>query len=289
MSEPRENAEQIEYWNATAGPKWVELQRQLDEQLEPYGAATLEAAAPRVGAAAIDVGCGCGATTIALGRRVSRSGSVLGVDISAVMLERARAQAAEAGLDHVRFECADAQVHPFQRASADLVYSRFGIMFFENPRKAFANLRGALRGDGRLSFICWQSPAENPWMSVPTLTVMQYVPLDLPPDPNAPGPFAFADPARVRSILEDAGFADIRTEALRREIVVGGTGGLGTALDFILRMCPASRALAAADARTRQAAADAVRAALAPYQSGDGVRMASAAWIVTAHNRGPAA
>src|SRR6185295_18725648 len=177
-----------------------------------------------------------------------------------------------------------AQVAPLARAGFDALYSRFGVMFFEDPAAAFRNLRRALRRGGRLGFICWQTPAENPWMSVPTLTVMQYVPMEIPTDPQAPGPYAFADAERVAGILESAGFADVKVEDVRRDLVVGGGGDLETALGFILRMCPAAKALAAADEQTRRAAADAVRASMAPYERGGAVHMASAAWLFTARS-----
>jgi SAM-dependent methyltransferase len=284
MSTQAANAQQIEYWHATAGPKWVELQRQLDEQLEPYGAEVAAALAPAAGESAIDVGCGCGTTTIGLAKRVGPSGSVLGVDISEVMLERARAEAQRQGVTNARFERADAQVASFPRASFDVLFSRFGVMFFEDPVAAFRNLRRALRRDGRLGFICWQPPADNPWIMVPTLTVMQYVPVETPADPQAPGPFAFADAQRVTGILESAGFADVKARELRRDVVVGGGGDLDAALGFILRMCPASKALAEADEKTRHDAAEAVRASMAPYQRDGAVHMASAAWLFTARS-----
>jgi ubiquinone/menaquinone biosynthesis C-methylase UbiE len=284
MSTQGANAQQIEYWNATAGPKWVELQRQLDEQLEPYGIAVMQALEVRSGEAGLDVGCGCGATTIELARRLGPTGSVLGVDISEVMLERARASAKGAKVDNARFERADAQVHAFRPESFDVAFSRFGVMFFENPVAAFENLRRAVRHGGRFGFICWQAPHENPWMSLPTLAVMQYVPVEVPADPHAPGPFAFADPARVSGLLQRAGFADIRHRELRHDVAVGGAGNLDDALGFILRMCPASKALAEADAETRAAATAAVRSSMAPFERNGTVSMPSAAWIFTARN-----
>jgi ubiquinone/menaquinone biosynthesis C-methylase UbiE len=285
MSGQPANAQQIEYWNATAGPKWVELQRQLDEQLEPYGAAVATAAAVAPGESVLDVGCGCGGTSLDLGRRVGPRGAVLGIDISDIMLARARETTARAGVANVKFERADAQVHAFARDSFDVVYSRFGVMFFDDSVAAFRNLRTGLKRGGRLGFICWQSAADNPWMSLPTLAVMQHVPVEVPADPHAPGPFAFADSARVKSILESAGFREVRHEELRRDVTVGGAGDLESALAFILRMCPASKALAEADAKTRAAATDAVRASMTPFQRQDGgVAMPSAAWIVTARS-----
>src|SRR5262249_38336345 len=148
----------------------------------------------------LDVGCGCGDSTVDLARRVAPDGTVVGMDISAVMLERARQTAREQGVN-ARFEHADAQTHAFAPASFDVLFSRFGVMFFADPTAAFANLRSALRPGGKLAFVCWQSLAENPWMLVPLGAAFQIIPPPPMPAPDAPGPFAFADQSRVRSIL----------------------------------------------------------------------------------------
>src|SRR5881628_2723223 len=157
----------------------------------------------RIGAGerVIDIGCGCGDTTIALARRVGPAGLVLGIDVSAPMLARAADAAREAGVAHVRFEHADAQTHRFPAQAFDVLYSRFGVMFFSDPAAAFGNLRTALRPGGRLGFVCWQAVPENPWIAVPLEAAAQHMALPPPPAPGAPGPFSFADPERVRRIL----------------------------------------------------------------------------------------
>ena len=276
------NAEQIRYWNQQAGPKWVAQQAQLDAQLADLGARTMAGAAIVAGEALLDIGCGCGATTIELGRRTSATGSVLGVDISAPMLEVARRRAADAGQGNVQFELADAQTHPLSAASRDVVFSRFGVMFFADPVAAFANVRRALRPGGRLAFVCWQALPLNPWMAIPLGAVAQHLPLPPPPAPDAPGPFAFADGDRVGRILRDAGYADVELEPVADHLTVGGTASLDEAARFLITLGPAAALLAGADDAVRARVADAVRAAIAPHHGPHGVRMPAAAWIVRA-------
>ena len=222
-----------------------------------------------------------GATSLELARRVGERGNVLGVDISAPMLARARERASTG---NVRFLEADAQSHPFE-AEHDLVFSRFGIMFFDDPAAAFENLHSALASGGRLGFVCWQALSENAWLTVPLQAAAQVIPLPPPPEPGAPGPLALADPDRVRGLLAGAGFREIELEDARDSLGIGGQAGLDVATDFLLEIGPTSAALRElgdeAEAR-RPAVADAVRKALAPYAADGGVRLPSAAWIVTA-------
>jgi SAM-dependent methyltransferase len=276
------NAEQIQYWNETAGPKWVALQSHLEGQIASFGRHAMERG--RIGSddSVLDVGCGCGGTTIEIGRRVGPSGTATGVDVSAVMLEHARGAARAAGLDNVRFEQADAQVHVFAPESVDVVYSRFGVMFFEDPVAAFGNLARALRPDGRLAFVCWRTLLENPWVTIPLSAVTRHLPLPPPPAPGAPGPFAFGDETRVRSIVEGAGFASVRVEPLDETLTVGGGRDLDAAVDFLLQIGPAAAALREAPPGAGPRAASAVREALAAHLTPDGVRLGGAAWIVTA-------
>ena len=160
------NAQQVEYWN-TQGARWVEVGPRIDAQLEPLGLATIERAAVRVGERVLDVGCGCGQATLQLAERVGATGSVLGSDISEPMLARARERAGEAGLENVEFRQGDAQTEPFPESHFDLIFSRYGVMFFADSEAAFANLRVALRPGGRLVFVCWQELGKNPWLEQP--------------------------------------------------------------------------------------------------------------------------
>src|SRR2546427_13241586 len=139
MSAPEANAGQVPYWNEAAGPKWVAFQKIIDAQIAPLGERAMDRAGIAPGERVIDVGCGCGDTTIALARRVGPAGLVLGVDISAPMLERAAETARAAGAPNVRFENADAPIHRLSTGAFDVVYSRFGVMFFADPLAAFAD------------------------------------------------------------------------------------------------------------------------------------------------------
>jgi SAM-dependent methyltransferase len=185
-----------------------------------------------------------------------------------------------ANLHQVRFVHADASTHVFD-GGADCLFSRFGVMFFADPRAAFSNLRKALVPGGRLSFVCWRALAENEWMAVPLAAVSTVVP-PAPSQPDAPGPFAFADAGRVRSILEGSGFAQVATTPFDYSMSLGDGRGVDAAVAESVSLGPAARMLKDADAGTKARAEAAVRAALTPYARGSEVRLRAAAWIVTA-------
>ncbi|WP_437967881.1 methyltransferase domain-containing protein [Sorangium sp. So ce260] len=276
------NADQIQYWNEVAGPKWVALHDVISAQIRPLGALAMDRAGIAAGERILDVGCGMGDTTLELGRRVGPGGAAVGVDVSAPMLDRARAAALAAGAANVAFENADAQTAALP-GPFDVLYSRFGVMFFADPGAAFANLRKALRPGARLAFVCWRSLQENPWLFVPATTVARHLPLPQP-DPHAPGPFAFADAARVGALLARAGFARVHHEPIDRELSVAGGKSLDETVDFLLQLGPASAALREANAAPElvdRVRAD-LREAIAPHAGPEGVRMGGAVWVVTA-------
>lgn len=275
------NAEQIKYWNER-GPTWVQLQDRLDQQLRPLGDRVIERAAVAAGERVLDIGCGCGDSTLRLAQRVGTAGAVVGVDISAGMLQRAAERARSAGLAQVAWVNADAQTHRFTAPPFDVVFSRFGVMFFADPTAAFTNLRTALRPGGRLAFVCWQALPENPWMFVPLMAALQHVQLPAMPPPDAPGPFAFADRDRVRTILATAGFGAIDFEAVQERMTVGGGAGLEEAVDFMLLMGPTGQLLREAGGELVAQVRSSVRDALSPYMTENGLVMPGAAWIVTA-------
>jgi len=277
------NADQIDYWNASAGETWAALNERLDRTIEPLGRAAMEALAPAPGERLVDIGCGCGQTTLDLARRVGAKGAVLGVDVSARMLQVARGRAARSGPSQAAFLRADAQTHAFETGAFDAAFSRFGVMFFEGPAAAFANIRAALAPGGRVAFLCWRAAAENPMMIVPFAAALPHLPqAPPPPDPLAPGPFAFADPDRVRAILAAAGFGDIAIAPHDQRI---GGADLDEAIDTALKVGPLGAVL-----RDRPdlhgTVIEAVRAALAPFATDGGVIFDSATWIVTARNAG---
>ena len=274
------NADQIAYWNGPAGQHWTDRQPMQDILLAPVSQVLLDRADARRGERILDVGCGCGATAIALAERVAPDGFVAGIDVSAPMLARAR-EIAPQGLP-VDFLLADATVHPFDPASFDLLVSRFGVMFFADPVAAFANLRRALRPTGRVAFACWREPRDNPWMMTPLQAVYEHVPKLPRPGPDDPGPFAFAAPDRVQRILAAAGFAGIAMEPhdLAFDIAIGR--GLDAAVEGALEIGPASRALEGHPPEVWAAARQSIRDTLAPLVRGENVALAGGIWMVTA-------
>jgi len=275
------NAAQAHHWNAVSGPGWVATQEQHDRMLEPLGDLAIAAVAPVDGEGALDVGCGCGATTIQLARLVGAAGHVLGVDISEPMLGRARERCDELGLTNVDLLRADAQLAALP-SDHDLAFSRFGVMFFDDPVAAFTNIASALRPDGRIAFVCWQDRDRNPWMGIPLAAALEHVPPPPPMPPDAPGPFAFADRDRTARILRDAGFDSVTIDPVELDILVGGVRTLDGAAEFATDSGSVRTVLAGADDDTRRRAAASIRAALEPYSGPDGVRIGCAAWIVSA-------
>ena len=277
------NAQQIEYWNEGSGARWVEMNDVIDAQLSPLGEAAMARSGVSTGERVLDVGCGCGQTSLQLARRVGGDGSVVGLDISAVMLGRARQRAADEGGGNIDFRNADAQTADFD-GGFDLLFSRFGVMFFASPEPAFANLLSALRPGGRLTCLTWQSLSSNPWMQIPLAAAAKHLPspTTAAPDPTAPGPFAFADAERVERILTAAGFGDVSHESLEQDLLVGGGGSLDETVRFIIQLGPSGAALRTADDALKARVLSEVRTALEPYYDTGGVRMPAATWVVSA-------
>jgi len=272
------NAAQSNYWNKTAGLTWAAMQAQLDRQIEPLGARAMEGFAAQPGETVLDIGCGCGQTTLALAERVGGSGGVTGADISQPMLEVARARPAPAGGAKPRFVEIDAQTGDLGEGVFDGAFSRFGVMFFADPAAAFANIGRALKPRGRLTFVCWRPFAENLWMRAPAEAAASLLPAMAPPDPNAPGPYAFSDPVKVWDILAAAGFQAIEIRLF--DAVIGG-GTLEEATALALRVGPLGVAMRE-HPHLAAPVAKAVRAALAPHETPRGVLMPAAVWIVRA-------
>jgi ubiquinone/menaquinone biosynthesis C-methylase UbiE len=274
------NADQIAFWNGLAGQHWTERQPAQDMLLAPVLEALIDRAAAKAGERILDVGCGCGSTSIALAERIAPTGFALGIDISAPMLSRAR-QLAPKDLP-LDFVLADATVHPFDPASFDLLVSRFGVMFFAEPVVSFANLRKALRPSGRVAFACWREPRENPWMMAPLHAVYQHVPKLPQQGPEDPGPFAFASEERVKRILSEAGFSSVAMEPCNLSLDLAIGRGLDAAVQSALEIGPASRALDGHPEEVRVAATRSIREALTPFLRGQSVPLPASIWIVTA-------
>ena len=276
------NTEQAEHWNTGEGvAHWIDNQARYDRMHAPFTALILGAAALQPGQQVLDVGCGCGGTTLAAARLVA-PGQAAGLDLSGPMLARARADAEAAGLANAVFEQGDAQVQPLEPASFDAVISRFGVMFFADPAAAFANIRSAIRPGGRLVFVCWQPMAANEWLLVPGAALAEHVGRPEAGPGDGPGMFAFADPDRLRPILAMAGWRDVEITSERVSIQVGGGGSVDDAVEFLRTASMGRTMLARADAATAERAITSVRAALMPYSDADGVHLSAAVWLVRA-------
>jgi SAM-dependent methyltransferase len=274
------NAAQAERWGGAAGQHWIEFEAGYDRQLEPFGAALLDAAGLRAEERVLDVGCGTGTVLLAA---ADTAGFVVGVDISPRLI--ARAQTRAAGRTNIEVRVADAQTAAFE-PTFDVIMSRFGLMFFDDPRAAFANLRGALHPDGRLVAIWWQALDRNDWMRVPGEALATVVPLGDLAEPGQPGPFSLGDPAEVETILTDAGWHDTHLDPVEAPVLLSGGGSLDDAVDFVRRGSLGRSALAGVPPDVEQQALAAVRDALVTFRTSRGVELAGAAWLVHARPGG---
>jgi SAM-dependent methyltransferase len=257
-------------WDGDDGAFWADHDLRYDAMLAPLTPHLLDAASPSAGESVVDVGCGCGNTTRLA---AAKAGDVLGVDLSAAMLAKARRRAEEAGLTNVRFRQADAQRTPFE--PADLVMSQLGVMFFDDPAAAFANLRRAGR---RLAFLSWQGLEQNENRSVVREAFGPYV--DLPAPRTTGGALSLADPDRVRELLTTAGFRDVELQDVREPLVHGRDAD--DAVAFGIAQPTTAEWLAGAEPDAAARAIEALRAAYAARETPDGVLLGAAAWLVTA-------
>jgi ubiquinone/menaquinone biosynthesis C-methylase UbiE len=276
------NTAEIAYWNGPGGERWLNQQQTHDKLLARVAEILLERTGASVGEFVLDIGCGCGATSIALAHRVAPTGRVLGADVSSPMLDRAR-QLVPKGLP-IDLVLADAMVYPFESGRADLLCSRFGVMFFADPVRSFVNMRRGLRRGARLGFACWREPRRNSWAMLPLQEAYRHVPRLPEVGPEDPGPFSFASEHRVRTILERAGFDAIEFEPIEMSFDLALSQGLEAAVDTAMHIGPTSRALDGQPPALRAAAAESIRAALARYEAGGTVPLPGALWIVSAKN-----
>lgn len=276
---PPAHPDQKAYWNGPAGKNWVAAHDLLDQMFLPIEQLLAERITTST-RSVLDIGCGAGGLTLAAARRIGSGGRVLGVDVATPMIEAAKARA-----EHVRGEAAevafleaDAANYPFEAGGFDAIVSRFGVMFFENPVAAFANLRRAAAPGAPIDFAAWRGPEHNAFMTTAERAAAPLLP-ELPPRvANAPGQFAFADEARVRAILADNGWSDIVVRPLDAECAFPAT----ELTRFITRLGPVSRAVAELDETAREKVLGTVRAAFGPYVQGNEVRFTAACWAVSA-------
>ena len=280
MADPEQiNADQLAFWNGPGGQTWVARQEHTDITLAPVTEALLAFATPHTGERVLDIGCGCGATTLEFARAVGPAGRVAALDISRPMLAEGRARAKTAGITNVAWQQVDpatAALDPY-----DLLTSAFGVMFFGDPVGAFANMRGAASPGARMAFVCWRALAENPWMEVPMNAVSRHLPPRPKTVPNAPGMFAFADPERVTEVLTAAEWAAPRFEKLDLDLDIAAGRGLEEAVDQSTKIGAVNSWLRNEPADVVSAAVASLYEALAPYADGASVRLPGAMWLVS--------
>lgn len=282
----KQSADQVGDWNGQSGERWVANQTRLDALVTVFGQAAIEAAAPAAGERVLDIGCGAGASSLALAARVGAEGQVLGVDISEPLINRARALARHD--TRALFQVADASSAALSEGAFDILFSRFGVMFFPDPTAAFSHMRRALRPAGRVAFVCWRGAAENDWMRLPMGALKDIVPPSALPDPGAPGPFSFGDREHVARILAAAGFTEIVISPYDAAVPFGEGETRDAAIDDAVKMTlevgPLSRVLAAQPDGVRARARAAVRAAFVGLPGERAVMINGAAWVVMARN-----
>ncbi|MFI7144129.1 class I SAM-dependent methyltransferase [Nonomuraea sp. NPDC050022] len=277
------NPEQAKAWNEGDGRHWVAHRDRYDEMMKRISSHLFEAAAIAPEDHVLDIGCGSGQTTCTAARG-AHEGQALGIDLSAPLLEEARRRAQGENLVNTRFEQADAQVHPFAAASVDVVISRFGVMFFNDPVTAFTNIARATRPDGRLAFLCWRKPLDNEWITELGAVLASYVPLSGSFDNDGPGPFSLAASSRITDLLHTVGYTQISVDPVDEPMRLGDD--VNDVLDFVSQMGPVSSLLDKADEETRAKMLGALHERLGSHETAAGVFLRSAAWLVTARRPG---
>jgi ubiquinone/menaquinone biosynthesis C-methylase UbiE len=276
------NAREVEYWNSAHTRAWAEEYEVIDRLFAGLTQVALNLAAPQLGERVIDIGCGSGTTVLELASRVGSSGYVLGADVSKPSVEKARARIAAAGVRQAEITLCDVSTHIFPANSFDLVFSRFGVMFFAEPVAAFTNIRKAVKPHGRVALVVFRSPQENKWATAPLAAVRHILPPITPPGPEDPGQFSWADAARVHRILESAGFQDVSLTPHDPIMPLAARGGATEAASFMLRVGPVVRAMGEASEQQRKEVRVALEAFFRSQEGSQGILLPGAIWIVTA-------
>lgn len=278
-------SEFVQFWNEILVPKFVKYKHVLVGGLGKHSAAIFPKLEVNEGEKVMDAGAGFGDTAIMLANRVGPEGHVDAIDCCDAFLDYGREDAAAAGVGNVRFIEADIQFTPFE-PEYDLVFSRFGTMFFENPVAAMKNMRRALKPGGRFTMIVWRDIADNPWLGAAKAVALKHL-----PQPGAdartcgPGPFSMADQELVSAQMKAAGYTDIVFERVDAPVRMGDN--IDDAIGFQLALGPAGEVYREAGDKAG-AAHDALVAdlteLLSPHVTDDGVYMDSSSWVVSARN-----
>jgi SAM-dependent methyltransferase len=280
------NLDQLAFWNGPGGDIWVARQTHTDITLAPMSKALLSFADPHLDERVLDIGCGCGATTLDFARAVGPNGRVVALDISDSMLTEGARRAKTAGLNNIKWVQADAA--NADHDEFDLLTSAFGLMFFGDPVSAFTHIRRAAKPGARMAFVCWQSLSDNPWMEVPMDAVRQHLPPRAQAAPNAPGMFAFADPKYVTEVLTRAGWATPKIESLNVDLDIAAAGGLDAAVDQSTQIGAVNSWLRGQPEKIISAAVASIYEALTPYVNDQSVNLPAGMWLVSSQPKLPA-
>ena len=276
------NKKQRDFWSGKGGDIWVEKQNAMDVMLEPLGNAALAKLPKNLGGHVIDIGCGCGSTTLSIAEQLNESAKITGVDISEPMLDQAKKVASEKNLSNVDFQVMDIQTELDIEGKYSAAFSRFGVMFFENPVIAFKNINRSLKEEANFSFVCWQSPKLNPWQSLSIQVIKEFVDLPSPPE-RSPGPFAFAEADYLKSIMTDSGFKNINLESHEQQVTMFTGKSLEQASNDYLSINPVvTEMLKEAPESIKENISSSLQNLFKEYSNGNGLHFPSATWLVTA-------
>ena len=275
------NIKQRQFWSGAGGDVWVNKQREMDIMLNPLGDRVIERLDLKSDSKIIDIGCGCGATTLEIAKKITH-GEILGVDISEPMLDKATETAKEMSLSNISFEVKDVQMDVMPQNYFDIAFSRFGVMFFEDPFEAFKNIHSSLKEDGLLSFVCWQNASLNPWQSLSIQVIKEF--LDLPaPAPKSPGPFAFEDKTYLEDILRESGFKGLEILDNQEDIIMFSGKSIREACEDYLTINPVvTEMLKNSKPELTEEILEALVIKFSNFHQNDGLLFPSATWIVFA-------
>lgn len=277
------NEQQSEFWSGSGGDYWVANQQQMDAMLQPLGDEALKGLNLSACQHVLDIGCGTGSTTLQIAAQLPDGARITGADISVPMTEYARQRLRAEGLANADFVTCDLQTHELAADSYDAAFSRFGVMFFDAPVTGFTNIHAGLKAGAPLAFVCWQTPAENLWHSVALQAAQEFIDMPPPPDPRAPGPFAFAEPDYVTSILEEAGFSDIALLPHKQDLQLFSGQQVREAAENFARINPIISAFVKEAGEDGAAPLiDKLAEALTPYHRQEALHFPSATWMVSA-------